>query len=245
MVALTPQSASALPGNSQSWVSPFGNDAAACTAAAACATLGVAIAATAAGGTVNCGSSGNFYPFQNTLTITKSITINCKGVIAVFEGQIVVAAGATDKVVIQGLSMDGACNVCGAGVQVNSGGFVYIIDTTISNGYINGVRLLSTTPNARVFIQNSTIQGSFTSGVSVAPGGSTVNIVSIVNSLIDSNGSFAVKLAGAGAILGLQSSILNGSPAAISLSNGAQAYTVGGTNSVNGTFTFTGTIPLN
>jgi hypothetical protein len=245
MVALTPQSASALPGNSQSWVSPFGNDAAACTAAAACATLGVAIAATAAGGTVNCGSSGNFYPFQNTLTITKSITINCKSVLSVFEGQITVAAGPTDRVVIQGLSMDGSCGTWVDGVRVNSGGFVYIIDSTIANGYTNGVKLQSSTLNSRVFIKNSTFQGNTSSGVIVQPPGSTVNIVSVIDSLIDSSGPTAIQLTTSGAILGLQRSVLNGSPTAISLLNGANAFTVGGTNSVNGTFTFTGTIPLN
>jgi hypothetical protein len=131
------------------------------------------------------------------------------------------------------------------GVRVNSGGFVYIIDSTIANGYTNGVKLQSSTLNSRVFIKNSTFQGNTSSGVIVQPPGSTVNIVSVIDSLIDSSGPTAIQLTTSGAILGLQRSVLNGSPTAISLLNGANAFTVGGTNSVNGTFTFTGTIPLN
>jgi hypothetical protein len=107
IAALAPQAALAL--NTQSWINSFGNDLAACTLGSPCVTLGAAIAATSPGGTVNCQTAGNVYPFQNTLTITKSITINCKSVLSVFEGQITVAAGPTDRVVIQGLSMDGSC----------------------------------------------------------------------------------------------------------------------------------------
>jgi hypothetical protein len=239
-VSLAPQSAWAL--NQRSWVSNIGNDAAACTLAAPCATFGAAFAATIAGGTINCLNSG-LYSTAGFLVLDKAITISCKGVVAAIEGGIDVLAGATDRVILEGISMDGH-GTFNSGIQVDTGGFVYLIDSSVQ-GFNTGVNLKSTTANARFFIQNSTIRGNALQGIIVQPAGATVNIASVVGSLVDSNGPTAIKLNNAGATLGLQSSILNGSAAAITLTNGAQSYTVGGTNSVNGTFTFTGTIPLN
>jgi hypothetical protein len=239
LLALAPQSASAL--NSRSWVSNAGSDAAACTLTAPCATFQKAIDSTSPGGTVNCLNSGLFIDSTPVFTtITKAITL-----VGAVDASSKITAGATDRVVLEGLSLDGSASFINWGVRLESGGFAYLIDCSVQGYVHDGIFLGSTTPNARFFIQNSRIQGNAQSGVNVQPAGSTVNIASIVNTLIDSNGPVAVKLLGPGAVLGLQNSTLNGSPAAITLSGGAQAFTVGQTNSVNGTFTFTGTIPLN
>jgi hypothetical protein len=234
---------SALAQNAHSWVSNTGLDTNPCTLAQPCATFVAAYDVTNAGGEIICLNPGIFYSSTTTpFTIGHSLKIRCKGVHAGIDGEIVVAAGPTDKVVLNGLTI-GAQGFPNC-VQFNSGAFLYIFDSSLG-GSSFCVRANSTTPNARVFIKGSTISGASQAGVLVNPAGSTVNIVSIVDSLLDSNGPIAVSLTTPGAILGLQSSILNGSPAAISLSGGASAYTVGGTNSVNGTFTFNGTIPLN
>jgi hypothetical protein len=242
LFSLAPQSASAQ--NLRSWVAGNGADNGVCTFSNPCATFGGAVAATAAGGTINCANSGS-YSTPIGFTISKSITISCRGVAAGVDGAISISAGATDKVVLEGLLIDEHQILGLNAITINSGGFVYLIDSTVQGAAGNGVLLQSTTPNARLFIQNSRIQGNAASGVTVSPAGSTVNILSVIDSLIDSNGPTGIKLTSSGAILGLQRSVLNGSPAAISLSNGANAFTVGGTNSVNGTFSFTGTIPLN
>jgi hypothetical protein len=194
---------------------------------------------------VNCLNSGYYgSPSGLSLVINSSMTINCKGLVATINALVIDAAG-TDKIVLEGLYFDGN-GTSASGIDIGRVGFVYIIDSTIRNYTDAGVFFNGTTQNARLFIQNSTISGNGNSGVKVVPPSAiTTNILSVVGSMIDSNGPTAIKLDGPLAILGLQNSILNGSPAAISLSNGAQAYTVGKTNSVNGTFTFTGTIPLN
>src|SRR6185295_2391016 len=69
----------AAPANAQTrtWVSGVGNDIDPCSRTAPCKTFAGAISKTAAGGEINCLDSAGF----GSVTITKSITIKCEGVI--------------------------------------------------------------------------------------------------------------------------------------------------------------------
>ena len=58
----------------RTWVSGVGDDANPCSRTAPCKTFAGAISKTAAGGEINCLDPGGF----GGVTITKSITINCK-----------------------------------------------------------------------------------------------------------------------------------------------------------------------
>src|SRR5438270_167366 len=60
---------------SRTWVSGVGDDANPCSRTAPCKTFAGAISKTAAGGEINCLDPGGF----GTVTITKSITIDCGG----------------------------------------------------------------------------------------------------------------------------------------------------------------------
>src|SRR2546426_11184534 len=62
----------------RTWVSGVGDDLNPCSRTAPCKTFAGAISKTAAGGEINCLDSGGF----GSVTITKSITIKCEGVIA-------------------------------------------------------------------------------------------------------------------------------------------------------------------
>ena len=84
---------------------------------------------------------------------------------------------------------------------------------------------------------------SVTSGKEVNVQG-TANIASITNSSILSNRSFAVRANGASNIVGVQTSVLNGSPAAISLLNGGMAVSLGPSSLIQGAGTFNSTIPF-
>src|SRR6478672_9853472 len=59
----------------RTWVSGVGDDANPCSRTAPCKTFAGAIARTAANGEINCIDPGGF----GTVTITKSITIDCTG----------------------------------------------------------------------------------------------------------------------------------------------------------------------
>src|SRR6188472_3729048 len=59
----------------RTWVSGVGDDVNPCSRTAPCKTFAGAISKTAAGGEINCLDPGGF----GTLTITKSITIDCTG----------------------------------------------------------------------------------------------------------------------------------------------------------------------
>src|SRR5215468_11638670 len=59
----------------RTWVSGVGNDADPCSRTAPCKTFAGAISKTADGGEINCLDPGGF----GTVTITKSMTIDCEG----------------------------------------------------------------------------------------------------------------------------------------------------------------------
>src|SRR5947199_317330 len=61
----------------RTWVSGVGDDLNPCSRTAPCKTFAGAISKTSAGGEINCLDSGGF----GSVTITKSITIKCEGVI--------------------------------------------------------------------------------------------------------------------------------------------------------------------
>src|SRR6202022_3175178 len=107
---LTPLLASA-PAHAQAnrtWVSVVGDDANPCSRTAPCKTFAGAISKTAAAGEINCLDPGGF----GTVTITKSITLNCHEILGSILGGpgatgITINAGASDTVVIRNLQING------------------------------------------------------------------------------------------------------------------------------------------
>ena len=106
---LVPLLASA-PANAQAtrtWVSGVGDDANPCSRTAPCKTFSGAIAKTTPSGEINCLDSGGFGP----VFIAKAITISCEvgtaGVLVSGDDGIVIQAGATDVVFLEGLDFEG------------------------------------------------------------------------------------------------------------------------------------------
>src|SRR5579862_7328584 len=91
----------------RTFVSGVGDDANPCSRTAPCKTFAGAISKTAPGGEIDVLDPGGF----GAVTITKSISIEADGVIAgvLVSGTngINVAAGATDEVVLRGLTFEG------------------------------------------------------------------------------------------------------------------------------------------
>jgi hypothetical protein len=97
----------------RTWVSGVGDDANPCSRTAPCKTFAGAISKTAPGGEINVLDPGGF----GAVTITKAITIRSDhieaGVLVSGTNGIIVAAGATDKVVLEGLDIDGQVSPSG------------------------------------------------------------------------------------------------------------------------------------
>jgi hypothetical protein len=223
----------------RTWVSGVGDDANPCSRTAPCKTFAGAISKTAAKGEINCLDPGGF----GTVTITKSIAISCPGVVggvlASGTNGITVNAGATDRVVLDGLDIEGVGTGLN-GVNVVAGKEVYIIRTSIRNFTQNGVNMASSTPGGHVFINDSFITFN-TGGVNTQ---GAANTSSVTNTAILSNISFAVQANGANNIVRVQTSVLNNSPTGISLLNGGTAVSVGPSNLVTGAGAFTSTLPF-
>lgn len=143
------------PANAQAtrtWVSGVGDDVNPCSRTAPCKTFAGAISKTAAGGEINCLDPGGF----GTVTITKSITIDCTGTF----GSTLNSGGINGFVINDSLSATpGQADVILRGLSINGAG------TTPG---LNGVRFVSgrSLTMEDVFIQNQR-SGS---GISIQPG---------------------------------------------------------------------------
>ena len=225
----------------RTWVSGVGDDANPCSRTAPCKTFAGAISKTAPSGEINVLDPGGF----GAVTITKSITIRSDhieaGVLVSGTNGIIVNAAATDRVVLEGLDIEGLGTGLN-GVSILAGKQVYIIRCSIRHFTQNGVNLASSTSGGHAFINDSFI--AFNAGGVNVQGQGTANIASITNTSILSNTSFAVQANGANNIVGVQTSLLNNSPTGISLLNGGTAVSVGPSNLVTGAGAFSSTIPF-
>ena len=150
-----------------------GSDVNSCDRSAPCQTFGTALAKTFAGGEITCVNSSNF--LTASLSIDKSITINCEGAIAsnavaggYFFGTITVTTAATDTVTLRGLDLDGLgftnsgifslINFTGAGV-------LHLHKVKINNlrGTNTGVTF-NPTGAAKLLVSDSTIADNGSSG---------------------------------------------------------------------------------
>jgi len=129
----------------RTWVSGVGDDVNPCSRTAPCKTFAGAISKTAPGGEINVIDSGGY----GAVTITKALTIAGDGAMAsvLVSGTngIIVAAGASDIVILRNLHLNG----------IGSG--------------LNGIRYLS---GAELHVEDSEIRGFSQQGVDAAPSAS-------------------------------------------------------------------------
>jgi hypothetical protein len=150
----------------RTWVSGVGDDVNPCSRTAPCKTFAGAISKTAAGGEINCLDPGGF----GTVTITKSITIDCDGTFGS-----ILACGGVNGVVVNGAAGGNAnivvklraiyingCNLSPTpgslvGVKVVSAKSVRLEEVEIFGMGQRGVSWESLPANGRLFIHNSNI----------------------------------------------------------------------------------------
>jgi hypothetical protein len=172
----------------RTWVSGVGDDANPCSRTAPCKTFAGAISKTIVSGEINCLDPGGF----GAVTITKTITISCEGVIAGIvasgtNGIVVNAPGGV--VVLHGLDIDGTGTGL-AGINIVAASAVQVHKSSIRNfnaGNNNGW------------------------GITAAPTAATR--IDVTDSIISNNGSAStgggirVRPTGAGTVTGAISQV--------------------------------------
>jgi hypothetical protein len=159
MVAIAVMAAPALAAQ-RTFVSTSGVNNPACSLIAPCRDFANAIAATSAGGEVIVLDSGGY----GTATISQSVSIIAPpGVyagISVFGGDdgVTIAAGGSDKIVLNGLTINGQGG--NRGIVVTTAGKVSIENCVISGVGSNGIEVNSNSANTSVYVRNVTVRGN-------------------------------------------------------------------------------------
>jgi hypothetical protein len=190
VLSSVPQVASAQA--SRTWVSGVGDDANPCSRTAPCKTFAGAISKTATNGEINCIDPGGF----GAVTITKSIVIDCTGVLAgvlnAGTNGIIVNAGA-GQVTLRHLSIDAVANGSGqAGIRVLSAASVQIDQVIIRGQTGNGIDVL-TSASTNVTVTNSVIRENAGHGIWLAPTGGVARLA-LFNSTSAANGLTGIRL---------------------------------------------------
>jgi len=133
----------------RTWVSGVGDDVNPCSRTAPCKTFAGAVSKTAAGGEIDCLDPGGF----GAITITKSLTIDCSGVSggilnASVNGVIVNALGATDRVTLRNLVIQGTISVNTGlnGIRWLAGKELYLDRVVVQGDTAIGLDVVKTTP---------------------------------------------------------------------------------------------------
>jgi hypothetical protein len=179
--------------NNRTWVSGVGDDASlACSRELPCKTFAGAHSKTNAGGEINCLDSGSF----GAPIISKSMTINCQGVIggvlAPGVNGITFNGGASDYLVLKGLDIEGLGTGL-VGIKFNSGALLHVEDCVVRNfttaaGF--GIQIAPSTP-ASFVVQRTTLfrngSGSTGAGIHIRPTGAAP-VVGLLNKVsVDGN----------------------------------------------------------
>ena len=171
----------------RTWVSGVGDDVNPCSRTAPCKTFAGAISKTAAGGEIDCLDPGGY----GTLTVTKSITVDCTGTFGStlnsggINGFVIndsaTATPGTAKVVLRGLSINGAGTTPG----------------------LNGIRFIS---GASLTVEDVFIQNNSNYGISFQPAGAAklfVKHVTMVNNSAATGGGLLLQPTGTGSVLAI------------------------------------------
>lgn len=197
----------------RTWVSGVGDDVNPCSRTAPCKTFPGAISKTAAGGEIDCLDPGGF----GTVTITKSITIDCGantgGILSTgTSAGVIVNAGAADKIVLRNLLIQGSNGGTPAtngvrflagleldrvaiigytttGVDVNktAQGILSVRNSYFAEG-ANGIKLLTTVSNITASISNTSFNNLAANGVEA----NTNSFANVSNSVFSTIGGSAM-----------------------------------------------------
>jgi len=226
----------ATPANAQAtrtWVSGVGDDVNPCSRTAPCKTFAGAISKTAAGGEINCLDPGGY----GTLTVTKSITIDCRGTLGstLNSGGIngfnindsATGTPGTIIVTLRNIAINGAGTTLGLnGIRFISGARLTVENVTIQNQSGAGISIANGSGAAQVHVTNTTIGGSTAAseaGVRVQPTGAATASLTLNN--VEMVGNFrGLDMITTGTTAG-NTAILSGVTINVSTDNGINVQT--------------------
>jgi parallel beta helix pectate lyase-like protein len=208
----------------RTWVSGVGDDANPCSRTAPCKTFAGAISKTATGGEINVLDPGGF----GGVTITKSISIIATGfeagvLVSGTNGIVVNVAAPTDKVLLEGLDIEGLGTGLN-GIQIIGSGRTTIRKCSIRNFAQNGINVVGTA-SARAVIVDSLILNNG-GGLNMQGAAGAMNSAFLQNSVLDNNTSFATQVTGPSMLVLIGSTLL-GSASSIVASGGAAVVSYG------------------
>lgn len=211
----------------RTWVSGVGDDANPCSRTAPCKTFAGAISKTAAGGEINPLDPGAY----GAVTITKSITIRSDhlqaGVLASSTHGITINAAPTDRIVLEGLDIEGAGSggFSGlTGIRILNAGSVLITRNSIRN-FITGIDINSTS-QLKITVHDNIIANNSTAGIAVRGGGT--GHLKLDDNLLFSNPAIGLLVDGAGNDAVISDNRIYSSTPGMSIVNGASVKSFGG-----------------
>jgi hypothetical protein len=173
--------------NARSFVSGHGNDANNCRYASPCRTFAAALALTNSGGVISVLDPAGY----GAVAINKAISIVNEGVGEAgitFVGAgtgIYVSVGATESVILRGLSIDGA-GLGTTGILFNGGKSLTIENCVIRHLTNDGIDFLSSA-NSRLLVSNTIVSNNGNGGIVVSPLGSNITVTANFNHVHTSN----------------------------------------------------------
>jgi hypothetical protein len=165
----------------RTWVSGVGNDMDPCSRTAPCKTFAGAYAKTAVGGQINVIDAGAY----GTITIDHSITIDgsesYSGMLATGTNGVTVGAGASDVVVLRGLTMIGG----DTGIFFKSGARLQVENCVITGFSKRGIDF---EPNStsQLIVKDTIIRESGDDGIAIQPAGGKAQ-TTIENTRLEGN----------------------------------------------------------
>jgi hypothetical protein len=239
LLALAITALASMPAHAQQvrgFVSAFGADSNPCTATQPCRTFQQAFNTIPPNGVIWVLDPAGY----GSLTITHGISIQARGIGAVTQNchscaAVTINAAASDTVTLDGLFLDGVGSGS-AGIQINSGGSVQILNSIV-RGFFHGIYNLSTS-GTKLLIEDTVTSDNNTGidlptpsisatlnritannnqlGVNIGGGGSTA--VTVANSVITNNAGTGLSCAG-GAVAWLAKTVVSGSPTGVQVSS--------------------------
>ncbi len=211
----------------RTWVSGLGDDANPCSRTAPCKTFPGAYSRTAAGGEIDAIDPGGF----GTIFISKAITIDGGGgqvasILASNTYGVTVAAGATDRIILRNLRINGVNQYAFPGTN----GIVFTsgAELTVENCYITdmGTNGIIMQPNVRATlnIYDTDIENAVNDGIlfSTAASGGGVARANLRNVKITGSGNNGIEI-GQNSRVAISSSMMSGNGITVSTGDGIVA----------------------
>jgi len=179
------------------FVASYGNDVNPCTFGSPCKTFQQAVNVVDAGGEVTAIDSAGFGP----ISITKAVTITSPdgveaGIVPAAGGDAIdINAGASDAVVLRGLTLNGS-GVAFNGIVFNSGGSLAVTNCTLQN-FVgpnptggNGILMQPTSGTINFTITNTTASNNSTFGIGYRPQAGMHNANGVIDHVVtNANGT--------------------------------------------------------